>query len=280
MKKVLSFLSALFCIFFLAEFSFASIFLDYVKKGDLAGVKEELIKSTDTHALDEKGRTALMIATINGNAQIVEALLADGVVINARDSSGETALFFAVRYSKTNILRLLLNNGADTFARNNSNKTAHMVAEESRKKDIAEIIFLHEIANFDIIPTPEGSAIYRDKYFESAKDGDLHAIRDEMQSNRDLHRRDQNGMNALMYAARSGRAHTTRLLIDYGLDIEARNNGGWTALMLAAVFGKGDVVKVLLDMGANPNAEDDNGETARSLAQENGHIDIVKLFQK
>ena len=56
---------------------------------------------------DDDGITALMRAAANGQAAIVERLLAAGADVNAKDNDGETALMFAERGGHTDVVRAI-----------------------------------------------------------------------------------------------------------------------------------------------------------------------------
>lgn len=54
--------------------------------------KQQLIESAKTNKIDEKGRTMLHIAVINGNYEAVKVLLENGINPEIEDNSGKTAL--------------------------------------------------------------------------------------------------------------------------------------------------------------------------------------------
>jgi ankyrin repeat protein len=80
--------------------------------GDLAAVNALLGSSLDVNARDRSGRTALMLAILNGHADVVEALLARGADLNAADSSGARPLQMARAKGNEEIIDWLLRAGA------------------------------------------------------------------------------------------------------------------------------------------------------------------------
>jgi uncharacterized protein len=62
---------------------------------------------------DEGGNTDLMRAALNGQNEIVKALLLGGADVNARNREGRTALLFAIVNLHTSTVQTLLDFGAD-----------------------------------------------------------------------------------------------------------------------------------------------------------------------
>ena len=81
-----------------------------------------------------------------------------------------------------------------------------------------------------------------------------------------IHAADEDGFNALHWAAWSGMRFTAYKLVKKGVSINQPENNDYTPLMLAALRGNDTVVDLLLKMGANPNAKNKDGLTAADLA--------------
>ncbi|MBE6417011.1 MAG: hypothetical protein E7033_00935 [Akkermansiaceae bacterium] len=81
-----------------------------------------------------------------------------------------------------------------------------------------------------------------------------------------IHAADEDGFNALHWAAWSGMRFTSYKLVKKGVSINQPESNGYTPLMLAALRGNDTVVDLLLKMGANPNAKNNDGLTAAELA--------------
>jgi hypothetical protein len=80
--------------------------------GDVAKLQSLLGKRPVIDARDEDGRTALMLATLNGQAAAVDALLARGADPNAADARGITPLQAAVAGNQPAIVTALQRAGA------------------------------------------------------------------------------------------------------------------------------------------------------------------------
>jgi Ankyrin repeats (3 copies) len=80
--------------------------------GNLPAVNAVLSSSFDVDARDRSGRTALMLAILNGHADVVDALLAHGAGVNAVDPSGVRPLQMARAKGNEEIIDSLLRAGA------------------------------------------------------------------------------------------------------------------------------------------------------------------------
>jgi tetratricopeptide (TPR) repeat protein len=81
----------------------------------------------DVNARDENGRTALMIAAINGHLDVVRLLIGRGADINAKDNSSAAALAYSVNAwgaSNPEVVLFLIDSGADINARDKNGDTA------------------------------------------------------------------------------------------------------------------------------------------------------------
>ncbi len=72
----------------------------------------------------EKGPAALLIASREGLADLVQCLVDNGVDVNATDRDGNTALMAASETGNLDIVNILLRKGADVRARNKQGQTA------------------------------------------------------------------------------------------------------------------------------------------------------------
>jgi len=91
---------------------------------------------------------------------------------------------------------------------------------------------------------------------------------------------DEDGLTALMLAARNGHTDTVNALAGtYNANVEAVDQNGWTALMLAAYYGHTDTVNALAGThNANVETANERGGTALIIAAQNGHADTVNVL--
>lgn len=90
-----------------------------------------------TDMKDEGGNTALMRAALDGQTDIVKALLRKGADVNARNHEGCTALMFAVINLHTATVKTLLRFGADVNARAVDGCTPLMLAAFNGDAEVA-----------------------------------------------------------------------------------------------------------------------------------------------
>lgn len=89
----------------------------------IKAVVDENIKSCLNESLDEKdnrGMTALHIASEHGHEAVVQLLLDKGAELEAKDDNGWTALHFAAEEGHEAIVQLLLDRGAEPEAKDNN----------------------------------------------------------------------------------------------------------------------------------------------------------------
>src|SRR5499427_31393 len=90
------------------------------QKGDVDLAKLLLYASANVRATTRVGGyTPLLIASHNGDAPMIEALLAGGADANSTTTNGTTALMLAASAGKVDAVKLLLDKGADVNAREN-----------------------------------------------------------------------------------------------------------------------------------------------------------------
>jgi ankyrin repeat protein len=145
---------------------------------------------------------------------------------------------------------------------------------------------------------------------KAIRDGDLKAVRAQLDAGVDVNARDADGNTPLLLAAvyagpecvelllKKGaevnaknkfgatplhRAATNyekaKLLIDAGADVKAKTKSGRTVLTLAArKYGNSQTVKQLLDKGADAKERNDSGANPIQVAAYGGDLDTLKLL--
>lgn len=103
----------------------------------------------------------------------------------------------------------------------------------------------------------------------AAMDGDGSSVSNQLGQGSDVNIRDNEGLTALMLAARFSHVHSgtsqftiAMSLLEHGAEIELRDSMGKTALMHSASSNVSSLVALLLKHGADINAQDCDGRTA------------------
>lgn len=104
------------------------------------GTKELNYQIAHIDYQNNDGKTALMFAVINGNIQVVQALVTHGADIHIQDNDGTTALMFAVENLEIEAVRALVNYGANIHVQDNTGRTALSIATEIGNMEILHLL--------------------------------------------------------------------------------------------------------------------------------------------
>jgi ankyrin repeat protein len=260
----------------------------------------------DIDAGDSDNSTALGIAAMRKQGDMVALLIEAGANVNHRDRKADCPLSFAVYGKDEAIIQQLLDAGADLYYRNPQGETLLHIACMRGVRGLVEHL-LENNAAIDLISANGGSAlgyaamggfseiaqllIDRGANPNPVAEGEATPLfftcwRNQFECARVLL---ENGANvnhtahrnntALFYAAESCSPEMVQLLIEHGADVNHVNEVGGTALVKAAAGGYGDRVKVLLAAKANPDVgKDICGRTALQLAAIGGHLETAGLL--
>ncbi len=88
----------------------------------------------------DRGSSALMEAAVQGDRELVEALIEQGADLDLRSKNGQTALMLAIGEGKTEIARLLIEKGADLSPVDALGMTAKKYAELFKQREILSLI--------------------------------------------------------------------------------------------------------------------------------------------
>jgi ankyrin repeat protein len=163
----------------------------------------------------------LMSAAAAGNADAVRALIDGGADLNVREATnGQTALMFAAWENRPEAIKLLIEKGAHPGL-------------------ISLVTILNEpMFDDDGLPVPKR---------KGAQSGANSVI---------------GGMTALLFAARDGNLEAVRALVEAGVDVNQVSGGDASSpISIAIANGHYTVGKYLLDHGADPNLANLDGLT-------------------
>ncbi len=195
----------------------------------------------DVDKTDNKGATAMMMASRNDHAAIVEALLQAGADIDKAVNNGDTALIEASDRGHAAIVETLIQAGADIDKAEINGATALVMAILNGHAAIVETL---------------------------------------LQAGADINKAVNNGDTALIAASEEGHAAIVEALLQVGADIDKAANNGDTALIGASREGHAAIVEALLQAGADIDKANNHGDTALMLASQKGRNAVVKVLEK
>jgi ankyrin repeat protein len=111
-----------------------------VAAGNIQAMNDILETDVDLDQGDEKGRTPLHHAAMNGQAAAGSLLIECGASVNALDLEDNTALHLAAQYNKRLPASMLLWGGVDRGAKNKKGDTALHVACTTGAPDVVYLI--------------------------------------------------------------------------------------------------------------------------------------------
>lgn len=212
-------------------------------RGDARAVAAALDDRVSGNLRTTRGQTPLILAAQHGRLDVVRALIARGVELEARDGrNGFTALHWAASEYHPAVARALLAAGAEVDAENKWNQTPLWQASwqaDQGNTEIAHILI--------------------------AAGADIRAAGDK-------------GNTPLLMAARAGHTPMIDYLLRLGADIGTRNKQGRTPLFQAVAGDQPEAVRLLLARGADPNVSA-GGVAPLELALGEGHREIAELLE-
>jgi len=236
----------------------------------------------------------LQDAALFGDLNQVELLLQNGANVNSTDNRGRTALYIASSEGKSNVVSYLLNHGADPnkgASWKGNQRPIHVAAKYGHVEIIQDL--LRHGAKIDAYDSAKETALH-----EAAWYGRSAAVKCLLDEGANPNAKDIFGYTPLFFRYSpqdvkvldgatggpfaSNFKEVAVFLVSAGADVNAtaENPNGFTPLMAACAVAPVEVVDYLLSKGANVEAKSDTGATALSVAQVRNRTDIQKLLKK
>ncbi|KAJ1463377.1 ankyrin repeat-containing domain protein [Pelagophyceae sp. CCMP2097] len=109
------------------------------------------VSGADGAGLKDDGSAALFAAAHVGDLALVEALLAEGLFLNAKGLRHETALMVAARAGHSDVCEYLFESGADMLANDAANRNAADHARFNGHHELAECLHEYGCPNIELI---------------------------------------------------------------------------------------------------------------------------------
>jgi ankyrin repeat protein len=256
-------------------------FLAEVAKNNEEAVELFLKAGVNREAVNDKGQTALMIASEKGYAVMLGKLGKQGsAAFNRVDASGDTALMIASRQGREEAVNALLDRGADvnyTVPSRDGAATALQAALDVSDLKEGQAGVVQSLLKRGADAKGRNAAGRSPLWF-AADHGRTEAAGALIDHGAEVNDADLKGDFALLAAACKGHSGLVALLAEKGANMKMTLPDGQTPLMCAARGGHGDAVRVLVEKGAAINAKSASGSTALADAAVAGKVDIVKIL--
>lgn len=225
-----------------------------------------------------EGMTPLMLASLNGHANIVRLLLGKDVKINqTTTTSGYTAMLLAAQHGFVDVCMLLHKAGADINQSNLTDGFTPLITASATGDVRLVRLFLGYAVDVDKKTVIDDATAL----MVASQNGhdDIVRILLEHEADANLCKKDS-GFSPLMSASQNGHEKVVSLLLDYGAKIDhGKTDNGLTALMFACLNGHEATARILLERGADVNqVMTDNGGTALMWACQSGHLKVARLL--
>ena len=216
-----------------------------------APVIEALLKAgSDVKAGTPNGTSPLMVAAAAGKVDAVKALVDAGADVNAKDGvRAQTPVMYAAASNRADVITLLASRGADLKA-------------TSKVSDLANLT--REGMGFGGNPQVPGGPPPGGAAPPVAAGGGRRTPMPGVDRNYQLNEliNAHGGLTPLLFAVRQGYLESSSALLKSGADVNLVSAGDQTSpLLMAVINGHFDLAQQLLDQGADPKLASLNGVT-------------------
>ena len=248
--------------------------------GDEDLVVRLLEEGADPGARGPEGFTALHLAAWHGHHSVARAVLDDVAgEVDARSDSGLTPLHLACLMGQAAVARLLLLRGSDPTATDDHGFTAlHNASAAGHVNVISETFWWVNGLSHRLRLLGVRNKRWHTPLHTACVYGNEDVARLLVDLGADVGALSDDLSTPLHLACSYGHDHVAGLLVDRGADLGAKTENGQTPLHVACQEGHDEVAALLLDRGADLGAKTDNGRTPLHFAARSGHESVVELL--
>lgn len=211
-------------------------------------------QGANLHIQNQGGFTLVHSAASNGMVDVLKAVVARGLDINALDWNWRwSALHRASSVGDVNMAETLLSLGADVHVQNKKRVRPICLAET---EPMMRLLMAH---GSDIDYRSDDykmTRLHRLAYCKPFDDNKKHVMELLLKVGADIDALSNDGSTPVKLGATSGQYDALQLLLAAGADPNKPDTDGWTPLMHVCRYGRDrvDRARLLLEAGANPNA--------------------------
>lgn len=245
--------------------------LEAVEQDDFQRVRYALRDPSAIFAFNSSGQTALHLAAVKGNSDLVAYLLRNGAKVNPDDDELRTPLHEAVRSENAASVRSLLDRGADVHAKDLHGRRPRDYAENSLL-----LKWLLDYGSNVESKNREGfTALY-----QFSMTGHVPAIQFLLDAGADTETEGRWRRTPLLEASDNGHVEIVRLLLAKGADVNKVSDRQETALLMAADRGRGytKIAEILVENGAMTDVRSRHNQTALTQCCEHQFEEIACML--
>ncbi len=225
-----------------------------------------LAKGASASARGQGGYTALHLAVIDSQSEVVRLLVSSVDNVNCVADDGSTPLHYA---AKIDVVDVLLGASANLEARDKNGTTPLTFAAGGLGVDLARAL-LDRGAQVDTVNDHGWAPIHA-----AAKAGDAAILR-LLLERKTSHHPPPFWNGAVRLASLSGSTKSVQMLVSHGFD--PKSESAYGSLSAAASYGYTDIVHVLLSCGVNPQLTSQQHPSPLKLACERGDVGAVSAL--
>ncbi|XP_076463503.1 ankyrin repeat and EF-hand domain-containing protein 1-like isoform X2 [Babylonia areolata] len=229
--------------------------------------------------MDLSGRTAAMRAAEYGHVNCVEKLLTAGADMTLVDQEGKGIIFYCIASTQRHLkcLELVLEGGADVNNKAKDSTPVFLLACETSAEN--EEMCLN-LLDHGADPNSHMERGGRTALMAACASGSVKVVKAIILKGGDVNALDVRKNHAAHFAAGGGHLECLMCMGGYGAQFEQTNVDSDTPIHNAAKAGFAMCCKYLSQRGCNPKPKNGDGNTARAIAKEEGFKDVSKELRK
>ena len=258
------------------EYSFELAFLEASLTCNLDAIKFLLVIGVNVDYTNEKGKTALLVASEQGHKEMVNCLIAANADVNASDVDSQSALIIASENNDVELAQILLNAKANPNHQRNDGNTSLHIASYNNYNELA--VMLIEFGADPLIKNTKGDT----PFLCSVRNNMLMVVKlilpnvslsilpsvllpacrlgyVEMISYLLQHIDPSSAKLIHLSCANGDLALVAEQIVSSGTNVDSHIVLGITPLMIASSCGHVEIVECLIQAEANANSTDQNG---------------------
>lgn len=219
--------------------------------------------------LENRGRMAQQVRTLNYSLAVKQSLLNHGADVNSMNHRGESALHLAVCDGHSSLSRLLLDRGADITLKDRNGLAPLSIASQCGLQEVTTVLLEYDLLRQTHL------GIFADALRRAAHKDHLSLFKILISKSPNILSTDPEGRNLLHMSSFRGSLKCLKHLAEMGFDIHTLDKQRRTCLHHAAA-GSGEAIDFLLDHGLDPRQPDIDGWTPLIWAARGGPIPCVR----